>query len=72
MEIIQYIMMQYILYWLISKFPFPDIAKLIGLFVSCFFLAILVDVSPNSGFCKTWTLYTIAFPVGVLFGKYQK
>jgi peptidoglycan/LPS O-acetylase OafA/YrhL len=69
---IQYIMMQYLVYWLISKFTFPDIVKLIGLFVICFCIAILVDVSPISCWCKIWTLYTIAFPVGVLFGKYQK
>ena len=69
---IQYIMMQYLIYWLISKLPFPDIVKLIGLFVICFCIAILVEVSPISGWCeKYWTLYTIAFPVGVLFGKYQ-
>jgi peptidoglycan/LPS O-acetylase OafA/YrhL len=70
---IQYIMMQYLIYWLISKLPFSDTVKLIGLFVICFCIAILVEVSPISGWCKMWwTLYTIAFPVGVLFGKYQK
>lgn len=70
---IQYIMVQYLIYWLISKFPFPDIFKLISLFVICFCIAILVNVSSINSMCKAWwTLYTIAFPIGVLFGKYQK
>lgn len=70
---IQYIMIQYLIYWLISKFPFTDTVKLIGLFAICFCTVILVYISPISGWCGIfWPLYTIAFPVGVLFGKYQK
>jgi len=67
---VEYIMLQYLIYWLISKLPFSDIVKLVGLFVICFCIAILACI-PTINYLW-WTQYTIAFPVRVLFGKYQK
>jgi len=67
---VEYIILQYLIYWLISKLPFADIIKLVGLFVICFCIAILACI-PTINYLW-WTQYTIAFPVGALFGKYQK
>jgi len=69
---VTYIMVQYLAYWLISKLPLSDIVKLICLFIMCFSIAILVYLSPRKNNHSMGLQYTILFPVGVLFGKYQK
>jgi peptidoglycan/LPS O-acetylase OafA/YrhL len=68
---IEYILIQYVVYRLISKLPFSGSFKLAALFIFCFAIALLVDSTRLYHYYSAWLPYTFIFPAGILFGKYQ-
>jgi peptidoglycan/LPS O-acetylase OafA/YrhL len=68
---VEYIMVLYFIYWIVSKLSFSDEIKLIFLFCLCFFVHIVIYLTPIRNYHSIWLQYTIVFPTGVLFGKYH-
>ena len=68
---VEYVMVLYFIFWLVSKLSFSDEVKILVLFCLSFSVYIVVCYTPIKNYHSIWLQYTIVFPAGVLFGKYQ-
>lgn len=68
---VEFIMVLYFIFWVTTKLPFIENIKLIILFVLCVLLSAIIYMTPIRNYHGIWTFYTIAFPAGVIFGKYH-
>jgi peptidoglycan/LPS O-acetylase OafA/YrhL len=68
---VEYVMVLYFIFWIVSKFSFSEKLKLTVLFCLCFSIYIMIRLTPLRNYHSIWLPYTIVFPIGVLFGKYQ-
>nr|CBX28906.1 hypothetical protein N47_B20520 [uncultured Desulfobacterium sp.] len=68
---VEYVMVLYFIFWIVSKLPFSEELKLIVLFCLCFSVYAIIRLTPIRNYHSIWLQYTIVFPTGVLFGKYR-
>ncbi|MHB8130226.1 MAG: acyltransferase family protein [Mobilitalea sp.] len=67
---IEYIMVLYIVYWLVSKLSFSENIKIITITLICMIISIIIRITPINHYHAIWIHYTIVFPMGIAFGKY--
>ncbi|MCI5165720.1 MAG: acyltransferase [Candidatus Electrothrix sp. GM3_4] len=68
---VEYVMVLYFIFWIVSKLSFSEEVKILILLFLCFSVYAMVRYTPVRNYHSIWLQYTIVFPTGIIFGKYK-